>query len=200
MKTARLVGILIGAVALAISALTAGIVWAYLTEYGPRRIAIVAGIAVVGVGAASLAYLLVMRVCRKPRCALILLSLVAVLLLIPILSMFYPGRVTYSRFGLTVVGVIPVPVLDLAVGPHGGLWFRDKSHFVSLDEVQVLLSSGVEGVVMGTGWYRAVQVDPAIQAIERVEVTILPTPAAFDLFNEYRSRGQTVVLIAHSTC
>jgi hypothetical protein len=114
--------------------------------------------------------------------------------------MVWPGRITYSDFGLTVYGIIPVPVLDVTVGAHGGLWFRDKSHFVSLDEVESLLSPEVEVVVIGIGWHSAVQVDPAIQDLGGREVHILPTPEAFDLFNRAVSEGRQVILIAHSTC
>jgi hypothetical protein len=93
-----------------------------------------------------------------------------------------------------------VPTLDVTVGPHGGLWFRDKSHTLSIEEVEPLLSPEVEALIIGTGWHGAVQVDPAVKEIEGIEVHLLRTPAAFDLFNGYMSRGRTVVLIAHSTC
>jgi hypothetical protein len=59
----------------------------------------------------------------------------------------------------------------------------------------------VAGILAGIVIFSvSVLIDPAIQAIEGVEVHVLRTPAAFDLFNEYVSRGRTVVLIAHSTC
>ena len=196
----RVVGVLVSIIILSVSVLVAGVVWAYLTEYGQRRIVAVVAISIVGAGVAVLAYLLVLGCCKDTRCPLVVILLLAVLLLVPTLSMFYPGKVTYSRFGLTVYGAIPVPVLDITIGPRGCLWFRDKSHFVSIEEVKPLLSPGVEVLIIGTGWHGATRVDPAVQEIEEVEVHILRTPAAFDLFNEYISRGRTVVLIAHSTC
>jgi hypothetical protein len=200
MKLKRVTGVLVGIVLLSGSMLAAGIVWTYLTEYGQRRIVAAVAIAVVGAGVAVLAYLLVARYCKDTRSSLVILSLLAVLLLVPTLSMFYPGKVTYSRFGLTVYGAIPVPTLDIVIDPGGYLWFRDKSHFVSIEEVKPLLATDVEVLIIGTGWHGAVRVDPAVQEIEGTEVHILRTPAAFDLFNEYVSRGRKVVLIAHSTC
>ena len=200
MELRRITGVLVAIVVLAISVLVAGIVWAYLTEYGLQRIAVSLAIAVIGAGAAVVAYLLVVRYCRGRSCSLVLASLLVVLLLVPALSMFYPGKVTYSRFGLTVYGVIPVPSLDITVSPGGFLWFRDKSHFISIEEVEPLLSSGAEVLVVGTGWHGAVGVDPVIQEIDGIEVHILQTPAAFELFNELVSSGRRVVLIAHSTC
>ena len=195
----RAIGVLVGIIILSVSLLVAGIVWVYLTEYGQRRMAAVV-ISVVGAGVTVLAYLLVVRCCRNTRCSFAVISLLAVLLLVPTLSMFYSGKVTYSRFGLTVYGAIPVPVLDITVDSDGCLWFRDKSHFVSIEEVKRLISSDVEVLIIGTGWHGAVRIDPAVQEIEGIEVHILRTPAAFDLFNGFVSSGKTVVLIAHSTC
>jgi hypothetical protein len=196
----KAVAVLAGIIALSVSLFAAGIVWAYLTEYGHRRIVVAATISIAGAGVAVLAYLLVVRRCKDTRCLLVVILVLAVMLLVPTLSMFYPGKVVFSRFGLTVYGVIPVPVFDITVGPRGGLWFRDKSHFLSFEEIDPLLSPGVDVLIVGTGWHGAASVDPAVEEIEGAEVHILRTPAAFDLFNEYKAKGRTVVLIAHSTC
>lgn len=203
MALRRLVGFVIGLTILVLSALAAGIVLVYLSEYGQRRLAAAAAIAVVGVVVGILAYFLVARACKTNRCALAILALLVVLLIVPTLSMFHPGKITHARFGLTVYGAIPVPSLDIAVRASGVLWFRDKSHHMSVEEVTALLSPDTEVVVIGTGWHGAVQVDPAVQNIERVDgiiVYIQRTPEAFALFNELKSQGRKVVLIAHSTC
>lgn len=199
-KQNRVAAILVGLVPVALAFVAAGVGCAYLTEYGATRLLLAAAAAAAGSGAGATAYFFVSRLCRTRGRAVLALALVAVLLLAPLASMLYPGRVTYSRFGLTVYGLIPVPTLDVTVGPGGGLWFRDKSHFVSYDEVQALLSPDVEALVIGIGWDSAVSVDPAIRAMDGIEVHILPTPEAFDLFNRYRSQGRKVVLLAHSTC
>jgi hypothetical protein len=200
MKVRRATGALVGIVLFAVSVLVAGVVWAYLTEYGLQRIALSVAITVGGAGAAVAAYLLVVQYCKSRRCSLLIVSLLVVLLLVPIMSIFYPGKVTYSRFGLTVYGAIPVPSLDITVSPGGLMWFRDKSHFISIEEVEPLLTSDVEVLVIGTGWHGAAKVDPAVQEIEGAEVHILRTPVAFELFNELVSNGKRVALIAHSTC
>ena len=200
MELSRVTGALVSIVLFALSVLVAGIVWAYLTEYGLQRIAFSLAIAAVGAGLAAVSYLLVVRHCRSRRCFLAVVSLLLMLLLVPALSMFCPRKVTYAQFGLTVYGAIPVPSLDITVSPGGLLWFRDKSHFISIQEVEPLLSPDVEVLVIGTGWHGAVKVDPAVQEIEGIEVHILRTPAAFELFNEMVSSGRRVALIAHSTC
>ncbi len=199
-KLGRVTGVVVGLVVLSLSALAAGVVWAYLTEYGQRRVAIAVAVAVTGAAVAIVATFLVTRACKTKRCSVVILSLLVLLLLVPILSMVYPGKVTYSRFGLTVYGAIPVPTLDITVGTDGMLWFRDKSHYVSIEEVMALLSSDTEVVVIATGWQGAVRLGPAVEEIEGIEVHVLQTPAAFELFNEYVSQGRKVVLIAHSTC
>lgn len=109
------------------------------------------------------------------------------------------GRVTYARFGLTVYGLVPVPLLDLRIGPTGLLWFRDKTHFVSRDELAPHLDAGDE-IVVGIGWESAVQIDPAIEPSRHPNLHVLPTPEAFRLFGELRARGLRPLLIAHSTC
>jgi hypothetical protein len=198
-KASRVAAILAGLVPAALSFLAAGVLCAYLTEYGAARFALAAA-AAAGLGISAAAYVIVSRFCHTRRRALLALALVALLLLVPLASTVYPGRVTYARFGLTVYGLIPVPNFDITVGPRGGLWFRDKSHLVSYDEVQRLVSPGVEALVIGIGWDSAVRVDPAVRAMEGLEVQILPTPQAFELFNRYRAQGRKVVLLAHSTC
>jgi hypothetical protein len=197
---ARLTGVLAAAAILAVAALIAGVVYGYLTEYGGQRIVAAAAILAAGMGLAAVAYLALTKYCRNTRRMAAVLLLLAVLIATPILSTIYPGRVTYARFGLTVVGAVPVPLLDITAGPQGGLWFRDKSHFVSLAEVKRLLSPGVEVLIVGTGWQGAVEVEAAIEQMQGIEVHVLRTPAAFALFNDYRIQGRRVVLLAHSTC
>lgn len=199
MRRFKFAGIVLGALLASVSLLIAGVVWAYLTEYGPRRIVVAAVVAGAGLLAGLLGYLLVSRSCRTGRC-LALVALVVVLLLAPLGSMVYPRKVTYARFGLTVYGLIPVPVLDVTVGPHGGLRFRDKSHYnIALEELNRLLTPEVEVVVIGIGWDSAARVGPAIAALEGPEVHILPPPEAFARYNQAISVGRVAVLIAHST-
>lgn len=200
MKRNWALGILVGVALLGAAATAAGVICAYLTEYGERRMIAAAAVAALGVGASFAGYILASKHCTSRKRTVATLSLLLALLLAPLASMVYPGMVTYSRFGLTVYGIIPVPVLDVTVGSHGGLWFRDKSHYVSIDELRPLLSPDVEVVVIGIGWHSAVDVDPAIRQMEGLEVHLLPTPAAFALFNRCVLEGRPAVLIAHSTC
>jgi hypothetical protein len=176
------------------SVLAALVPWLYLTEYGngPRAIGMVAGV----VGSAVSLFMAL----RGPQAIRRPVSIAIILLFLgpPLLSMAI-GRVTHARFGLTIYGLIPVPLLDLRVGPSGFLWFRDKTRFLSLSEVEPYLDSGYD-LILGIGWEGAVEVDDAIRALGRPTIHILRTPEALALFDNLRSEGKRPVLILHSTC
>jgi len=110
-------------------------------------------------------------------------------------------RITYARFGLTVYGVIPVPAFDFTVNRRGVLGLRPKSHQITRSELETLVDSDVEIVVVGIGWDSvAALTDEAKTLGKSIDLRVLPTPAAFELYNKLRSEGKTVVLLAHSTC
>ena len=199
MKLNSAVRTLTSVTVLSVSMMLAGLLWMNLTKYGQKRQALVAFVAVSGICLAVIVYLLVSKYCKSRKCAIIIMSVLLVLLLVPPLSMLYPGKITYSRLGLTVYGIIPVPILDVTIGPHGGLWFRNKSHCMPVQEVQAFLSPDVEVIVIGTGWKSEAVPDAAIRNIPGREVHILPTPDAFKMFNKCVSEGKRVILIAHST-
>ncbi len=111
------------------------------------------------------------------------------------------GRISYSRFGLTVYGLVPIPTLDITVNQRGALWFRPKTHLILREEIASLLEPDTEVVVIGIGWNRIARVEAdALPVGSKVELKVLSTPEAFLLFNSLKSQGRRVVLIAHSTC
>jgi hypothetical protein len=200
MKLRNLAGSLALLIVLGFSLLASAVVWLYTTEYGIQRTIATVLIAFVGSGVSLMAYIVIKGNFRDDASALVVILVLILLILIPILSMFYSGKVTYSRFGLTVYGAIPIPFLDITVDPNGLLWFRDKTHFISVNEVRSLLAPDTEALIIGTGWEGRVKVDPAIYELAGVKLHVLRTPEAFDLFNRYVSEGRTVVLLAHSSC
>lgn len=122
------------------------------------------------------------------------------IVLIPMLSTARP-RITYSRFGLTVYGVIPVPVLDVTVNQYGILWFRPKTHQITRAELDAIISPSVEIIIVGIGWDSIAQLtDEAKLVAKTMDLRVLPTGDAFALFNELKAQGRRVALIAHSTC
>ena len=91
-------------------------------------------------------------------------------------------------------------MLDVTVNKHGILWFRPKSHLVTISEVRSLIDGDVEVLVISTGWDGIMTVEDAVSDLKNVDVRILKTPDAFRIFNELKSAGRKVVLLAHSTC
>jgi len=196
----KLISVILSAILLAVFILTIYIYYTYLSEYGSRRNILTLFLSIVGIGVTIIFYFLATKLCEKKTSRNILITVFLIIFFVPICSMYYPGRITYSRFGMSVYGLIPIPALDITVNSSGKLWFRDKSHYLSLEEVNPLLSSDVKVLVIGIGWHSRVEVDPAIKQLEGIEIIILSTPDAFDTFNEKKLGGESVVLVAHSTC
>jgi hypothetical protein len=199
MKLNSVVRTLASVIVLSVSMTLAGLLWTNLTKYGLKRQVLAAFAAVLGICLAVAVYLLVSKYCKSRKWAIIIISVLLLLLVASPLSMLYPGKITYSCSGLTVYGIIPVPILDVIIGPNGWLRFRDKSHCIPVQEVQALLSPDVEVIVIGIGWNSEAVADAAIRDIPGREVHILPTPDAFKMFNKCVSEGKKVILIAHST-
>lgn len=200
MAPQQLVGLLVGVTVLALTLTASYVIIAYLTEYGIARIILAVAVVVAGLGVAAVAWQRIANRQMSRKRATISTALIVTLLAAPVCSMQLPGKITFSRFGLTVYGLVPAPVLDITVKANGLLWFRDKSHFISLAEVKKLLSPDLDALIIGTGWDGLVQVDPAVRDLPGVEVHIVLTPEAFKLFNQLKVQGKKVALIAHSTC
>ncbi|MBI4566606.1 MAG: hypothetical protein HY716_18165 [Planctomycetes bacterium] len=121
-----------------------------------------------------------------------------IVLLLP-LSAIWPGGITHARYGLTVVGLYPVPALDVRVSGEGTPWFYPKSHRVTARDVEGLASAGVDRVIIGSGWEGAVRVDGSVHRL-RVKVEVLKTPEAIERYKRLKREGLRVALILHSTC
>ena len=79
--------------------------------------------------------------------------------------------------------------------------FGQNSHLITRQELDAIVGPDVEIVVVGIGWDSIAQLtDDAKRISSRVDLRVLPTPAAFALFNRLKAEGRIVVLIAHSTC
>lgn len=132
---------------------------------------------------------------REHRAALLVAT--AALLAMPGTAR-WPGGVTLTGFGFTVVGACPLPAADVTVTAGGAVRLRAKSHRVSRAEVAAL-AHGASVVVVATGWQRVVRVDEgAREAGVRVETAA--TPDAVRRYEALRRAGVRVALLLHSTC
>ncbi|MAG58505.1 MAG: hypothetical protein CMJ83_19630 [Planctomycetes bacterium] len=181
---------------LACTGVVAWIVIRYLQSYSDRYlIAVIVG--GLGLAVGIVGGILLARQKSTRRVVLILAFAVAALV-VPAASMMMQ-RVTTSSFGFTVYGLIPVPVLDITVDANGVLWFRDKTHLITLQEVTPLIDGSVDVLIVGTGWHEVARVEDAVLKVVP-DVRVLKTPKAFALYNRLVAEGKRVVLIAHSTC
>ena len=175
------------------------IVYAYL-PISPERLTFTISCLTIGIIAATLFYCIITILPDKAWIRVTIISIFGMLASVPLLSVV-SQRITYSRFGLTVFGAIPIPVLDVTVNRHGVLWFRPKTHQITRQELDSLMGRDVEVVIVGIGWDSIAQLtDEALQLSETIDLRVLPTPAAFALYNELKAQGRIVVLLAHSTC
>jgi hypothetical protein len=199
MKRNRKTAWILAAICVIASSVIAAVFVLYLPQHGERVVlavsAVIAGLVLAAIGAFVVSRLPDSRVARVAAGAL-----VALLVLSPVISALW-HRVSYSRFGLTVYGLVPVPFLDITVNRHGLLWFRPKTHLITREEIARLLSPDVEVVVIGIGWDSIARVAEDAMALgSEAEIRVLPTPLAFALYNSLVAGGRRVVLLAHSTC
>lgn len=131
---------------------------------------------------------------------LLVLGLTGLLVASPFISAAMK-QVTYSRFGFTVYGVVPIPLLDFTINEQGVLWFRPKTHVITFDEVKALVDSDTTVIVIAMGWDSIAQVDDLVHVeFLNQKIHALSTPEAFQKYNELRQQGVKVVLVAHTTC
>ena len=111
------------------------------------------------------------------------------------------GKFGYHGFGYTVYSGIPVPYFDLKIGPDGIPQIREKSHFVSFNEVEEYMESQDYEIILiiGTGYEGMVNVDRKILESTST-IIVLETPEAIKKYNELKDEGKKVAIILHSTC
>lgn len=104
----------------------------------------------------------------------------------------------FSCFGLTTYSGVPVLYLDLKIDGNGIMSIREKSHFVSLEEVRGI-SDNSEFVILGIGYNGMVEVDKKALSMD-IPVMVLRTDMAIKEFNRLRIENKRVTAIIHSTC
>lgn len=125
---------------------------------------------------------------------------VLILFTLQFVSMFMPGKVSYAKFGFTLYGLIPIPAFDITVKSSGQLGFRIKSHKITRAEIQNILTPDVETVVIAIGWHSIAKVDKDVFDIKDIKIEVLDTEKAYQRFNQLKSQGIKVAMLAHSTC
>ncbi len=109
------------------------------------------------------------------------------------------GKFGFHFFGFTVYSAIPFPYFDLKIHANGLPSIREKSHFVSLEEVSDLIDDNPEALIIGIGYDELVKVDERISN-STIKIETLETSRAIERFNELKDDNERVVAIIHSTC
>ena len=94
---------------------------------------------------------------------------------------------------------------DVIVSPEGvdASWWRKKGHELCCDDLEPVLASSPEVLVIGTGAYGLVKVLPEARRLMEEnsdQVHVLPTTEACNRFNELARTGRRVVAALHLTC
>ena len=130
---------------------------------------------------------------------LLVFGVIALLVASPFISASMK-QITWSRFGFTVYGVVPIPLLDITVDQEGSLWFRTKKDTITVADVRALVNSETTVIVVAQGWDSVAQVDGSIyMKYMNVKIHELSTPEAFEKYNELTRQGVKVVLVGHTS-
>ena len=165
----------------------------------PKKFIVAVFILLIGTLAAYLANWIVGKLPDSIVTRICVLGLIAVVVALPFISTSMK-QVTYSRFGLTVYGVLPLPLLDFTINGKGELNLRTKTDMITVEEVRALVDSKTTVIVIAQGWDSVAEVDEMIH-IEflNLEIHELSTPEAFEKYNELIRKGVKAVLVAHTT-
>jgi hypothetical protein len=114
-----------------------------------------------------------------------------------------PPQIDRFRFGRVVIDG-RVFQRDLIVFPDGAIdnWSRDDSHFLSAEDIDIVLEMKPKTIIIGTGVFKSMKV-PAEALVNiraaGIEVLIRSSPRACDEYNQRRLVERTVLAI-HLTC
>jgi hypothetical protein len=109
------------------------------------------------------------------------------------------------RFGSIRVNEV-VYTRDIIILPSGQVkpnWWRIEGHKLHLEDLKDLIEAKPEIIVVGTGFYGAMDVPLDIVKVLRsqyIELIARKTSEAVELYNSLSSRGRRVAAALHLTC
>ncbi|SPD76069.1 conserved hypothetical protein [uncultured Desulfobacterium sp.] len=98
-------------------------------------------------------------------------------------------RIDSSSFGLIVIDGRQY-ISDLVIFPDGHVdetWWRKSSHRLSIDDIEKLVASGPDVIVVGTGVNGLMDPEPGLKmklSEKGIDLLALPNPKAIERFNE----------------
>jgi hypothetical protein len=111
-----------------------------------------------------------------------------------------PGLFGLSGFGFTAYGCRPFIISDVQVRADGASRTCQKTHDLQLEDIRWLLQPQPEILIIGTGWNGIVEVAEAVRELPGIDVRILKSGQAKELYNRLKRAGKKVAIHYHSTC
>ncbi len=118
--------------------------------------------------------------------------------------MIRPVKVDSGSFGLIVIDGKPY-TSDLVIYPDGVVedaWRRKSGHRLSMDDIEKLVASAPDIIIVGTGVNGLMRPDPGLEEAlsgKGIELVALPNPKAIENFNAVSSQKR-VGACFHLTC
>ncbi len=110
---------------------------------------------------------------------------------------------SYSFGSMTVMGENHRNDLKIIDKQIIGNWWRREGHALYAEDIDDILYSSVETLVVGTGAYGSMRITgEAAQALEgrEIELVAVPTKEAVSIFNDLHNQGKHVAGAFHLTC
>lgn len=163
----------------------------------------------ISIGLFALLFLLVHATqWRIPRWSLIALAIIAVLIQGIVFLNHRDKEFVRSSPGWIVYRGIPLPYFDVLIHPNGHFRFVDKKQLFTKRDQDTLKRLGGDILLVGSGFRgrggRGFPEDTEMQFIfnphthRGLQVIVLPTPQACDLYNQLRAGGKSVLLVVHN--
>ena len=111
-----------------------------------------------------------------------------------------PGRFGVCAYAFTTYGGIPDLVSDCQIRADGTRREVEKTHALMMGEIQWLLESEPEHLIIATGWHGVLEPAREIVELDGPEIHVLKNDEAIKLFNRLKKEGAKVAIHYHSTC
>jgi len=110
------------------------------------------------------------------------------------------GKFGPSMFAFMTYNSLPIPITDFQVRPGGKIRTLSKTHNLGIEQVQWLLDSEPETLIISLGWHGVVKPRKGLQNLEGTNIRFLKTGKAIKLYNQLKNQGHKVAIHLHSTC
>jgi|ERR1043166_1464070 hypothetical protein len=136
---------------------------------------------------------------KQRRKLIVILAVLAVLTALWLVAN-PPGRFGWSCYAYTTYGALPRPISDLQVHADGKTRKIAKTHELSFEQIEWLLTPKPEVLIIALGWDGVTTPDDRIRQHQGCELHILKNKEAIELFNRLKREGKRVAIHYHSTC